>query len=115
MKIFVVLLLNLFSIVNPAPANEATLRLIGTIEEKNENYLALKIEEVVAFGTAIRVVPDEGDRIIVRLPGQRPPENHSRVVIDVQENIEIGGTQSAYIMKRYQTIESTSTFISVGK
>lgn len=115
MKIFVVLLLNLFSLVNPAPENEATLKLIGTIEERNENYLTLKIEEVVALGTDIRVVPDEGDRIIVRLPGQRPPENHTRVVIELQENIEVGGTQSAYIMKRYHTIESTSPLNSPGE
>lgn len=104
MSLLVVFVLSICTAIGDESSPDG-LRLIGTVKEKNENFLTLKIEEVVSFGSHIRVVPDEGDEITVRLPGQRPPEDETRIVIDIKENILVGETPSAYLMTNFETIE----------
>jgi hypothetical protein len=104
MSLLVVILLSILTTSGNQSLASNGLRLIGTVEEKNENFLTLKIEEVVSLGSDIRVVPDEGDEITVRLPGQRPPEDQTRIIIDIKEKTQVGETPSAYLMTSYETI-----------
>ena len=104
MSLLVVIILSIFTTTGNQRVASDGLRLIGTVEEKNENFLTLKIEEVVGFGSQIYVVPEEGDEITVSLPGQRPPEDQTRIVIDIKEKTEVGESPSGYLMTSYETI-----------
>ena len=104
MSLLVVIIISIFTTTGNQSVASDGIRLIGTVEERNEDFLTLRIEEVVSFGSHIHVVPDEGDEITVRLPGQRPPEDQTRIIIDIKENTQVGETPSAYLMTSYETI-----------
>jgi hypothetical protein len=108
MKLLIILLLLTFNM----PANDLekdkhpySIQLLATVQEKSEDYVTLHIEEVIDYGSKVYVLPQEGEKLTVRLPARRSPENNTTIIIQLQEKISVGANPSSYIMVDYRTIE----------
>jgi hypothetical protein len=77
-----------------------SIQVVATVHETSEDYVTLLVEEVIDYGSKIYVLPQEGDKLTVRLP-----ENKTTIIIQLQEKISVGANPSSYIMVDYRTIE----------
>ena len=82
-----------------------SIQVVATVHETSEDYVTLLVEEVIDYGSKIYVLPQEGDKLTVRLPARRSPENKTTIIIQLQEKISVGANPSSYIMVDYRTIE----------
>ena len=108
MKLLVICLLTAFNVPTDDLNNETppySIQLVATVQEKNEDFVTLHVDEVIDYGSKIYVLPQECDELTVRLPASRSPQNHTTIIIDLRERISVGANPSSYIMLDYRTIE----------
>jgi hypothetical protein len=105
MKLLLIILLSLLNFTSGDSSDPHSILLAATVTDTNEDFIRLEIEGVMKYGNKIYVLPEEGDEITVRLPSRRPPEKHSRILIELREKVSVGPVPSSYIMLDYQTIE----------
>jgi len=105
MKLLAIIMLSMLNLTTRNSPDPHTILLVATVEETSEDFIRVEIEEVMKYGSKIYVLPEEGDKITVRLPARRPPENNTTIMIELREKISLGPIQSSYIMLDYQTIK----------
>ncbi len=84
---------------------ESHVRLIANVRDSDHEYMTIVVEEVVSYSSSVHTTPAEGDEIYVRLTGGERPDMESRIAADLQEKIEVGEMQCAYILIDYRTLE----------
>jgi hypothetical protein len=108
MKLLIILMLSTFNWPTNDLENDKhpySIQLVATVQEKSEDFVTLHIEEIIDYGSKIYILPQEGEKLTVRLPARRPPENNTTIIIRLQEKISVGANPSSYIMVDYRTIE----------